>query len=140
MADKLGIDWRNMQHDPRIGLMLRRSGNIHVSYENSLEPLLKNSKYFNNTIFKIDESMNVSRDVHAIALNQTIPTERGMVPNPNITDWVVNTVDGNVKVGTIHKNEEGKFELTSDFGNDMFDTIFEALRFVQEKYGVVKFN
>ena len=84
--------------------------------------------------------LNEDRDVHAIALNQTIPTERGMVPNPNITDWVVKTVDGNVEVGAVHKKEEGKFELTSDFGNGVFDTIFEALEFVQTQYGNVRFN
>lgn len=140
MADKLGIDWRSMDHDPRIGLKRRGADNIVVSYENKSVDVFKQSKYFNNAIFKLDETVNSSRDVHAIALNQTIPTERGMVPNPNITDWAVKTVEGGMKVGAVHKNEEEKFELTSDFGNGIFDTIFEALEFVQTQYRNVRFN
>ena len=77
--------------------------------------------------------------IHVIAINQVIDSPRGKVPNPNITDWVVQVVDGNINIAMIHKRvEDGKYELTSDFGRDfgsgVFASVIDARDWVEQQY------
>ena len=87
------------------------------------------------------EFLKENRDVHVIAIDQTVNTERGPVPNLDIKNWAVQTVDNNVNLAILWKNSEDKIEMNSEwFGKMTFDTLRDARDYIQLEYDKMRFN
>jgi len=90
---------------------------------------------------RAEEFIKENSDIHVIAVDQTVDTEQGKVPNQAIKNWVVQTVDTNVNLAMLWKNPEGKIEMNSEiFGNQLFDTLYDARDYIQSEYNKIKFN
>lgn len=87
------------------------------------------------------EFIKENRDIHIVAIDQMIDTEHGRVPNPNIKNWAVYTVDNTSNIGILWKNPEDKIEMDSAwFGNMVFDTLIDARDYIQSEYDKIRVN
>jgi len=82
----------------------------------------------------------MTKDIHVIALDQTIITAKGRVPNHDIRTWSIQTVD-DVPLALLHKLAPDLYKMESDwFGQHHFENLVDARDFVQDKLDHMQLN
>lgn len=87
------------------------------------------------------EFIKENRDIHVIAVDQTVDTENGRVPNPDIKNWAVQAVANNANLAMLWKTPENNIEMDSEwFGKMTFNDLYGARDYIQSEYDKINFN
>ena len=85
--------------------------------------------------------MSKDRTVHVIAIDQTITTADGIIPNMDIRMWAIKTADDTIHLGILHKLASDLYRMDSDwFGQLYFENLVDARDYVQEELDNIKIN
>lgn len=83
----------------------------------------------------------MTRDIHVIAVDQTITTADGVFPNMDIRMWAIKTKEDNTHIALLHKLAEDLYRMESDwFGQLYFENLIDARDYVQTELDNININ